>query len=90
MKSNCTALLRTDSIDIERYFCISIWSLENPLESKMKSSVVENLPQPVVILKEIDDTGKIVDKGKVALGPKEDPKNYGDLFKDLSIVDKLV
>ena len=50
----------------------------------MKSSVVENLPQPVVILKEIDDTGKIVDKGKVALGPKEDPKNYGNLLKDLS------
>ena len=71
---------------MNRSFCTSVWSLDKPLVAKMKSSVVDNLPQPVVILKPIV-TGKVVDDDKVALSPEEDPKQYGDLLKDFSMVD---
>ena len=56
------------------------WTLEKPLVAKTTSSIVGNLPQPVVILKEILDKGRY-GPGNVTLSPGEKPGNYGNLLQ---------
>ena len=54
--------------------------------AKMTSSLVENLPEPVVIVKELDKDGKTGKdgkmgkdgKGKVTLNPKAKLDDYGE------------
>jgi hypothetical protein len=57
------------------------WTLEKPLEVKMTDSVVKNLPQPVVIVKQKGADGKL-GKGRVILSPKKKPADYGDLLDE--------
>ena len=45
----------------------------------MIDSVVKNLPQPVVIVKQKGADGKL-GKGRVILSPKKQPAEYGDLL----------
>ena len=45
--------------------------LEKSLTARMKSSVVKNLPEPVVI----------VGQSEIFLNPKENRRNYGDLLE---------
>ena len=55
------------------------WTLKKPLVAKMTSTMVENLPQPVVSLKELVKGGIAV-KRKVTLSPKEKRRHYGNLL----------
>ena len=59
------------------------WSLEKPLVARMTSSVVENLPEPVVIVKQMGKGGK-VGQGKIILNPKENRRHYGNLINKYS------
>ena len=57
-------------------FCNSCWTLEKLPVAKMTSSVVDNLPEPVVIVKELGREGKMA-KGKVTLSPTAKQEDYG-------------
>ena len=59
------------------------WTLKKPLVAKTTSSIVGNLPQPVVILKEMGKDGIVVN-GKVILSPKEKRRHYGNLLQKYS------
>ena len=59
------------------------WTLKKPLVAKMTSTMVGNLPQPVVILKEMGKDGIVVN-GKVILSPKEKRRHYGNLLQKYS------
>ena len=59
------------------------WTLKKDLTAKMTSTVMEGLPEPVVILKELGKGGKIV-QSKVVLSPKEKRSHYGDLLEEYS------
>merc|ERR1711874_124325 len=61
------------------------WTLKNieTLTAKMTSTVMDKLPGPVVILKELEKRGKVV-KGKVFRNPKEERSKYGDLLDEYS------
>ena len=56
------------------------WTLKKPLEARMTSSVLDNLPDPVVIVKQLDEGGKIK-KESLFLSPTENPRRYGNLLK---------
>ena len=56
------------------------WTLKKPLEARMTSSVLDNLPDPVVIVKQLSKEGK-VEKASLYLSPKEYPRRYGNLLK---------
>ena len=59
------------------------WTLKKPLVAKNTSTMVGNLPQPVVILKEVGRAGEVI-SGKVILGPKEDRRHYGNVLQKYS------
>ena len=59
------------------------WTLKKPLVAKNTSTMVGNLPQPVVILKEMGKDGIVVN-GKVILSPKEKRRHYGNLLQKYS------
>ena len=59
------------------------WTLGKPLVARMEESVVDNLPEPVVIVKQMGNGGKL-GKGKVILNPKEKRHNYGNLLDKYS------
>ena len=65
------------------------WTLKKRLVAKMRSSMVGNLPQPVVIVEELGKGGKMV-RGKVILSPKEKRRHYGNLLDKYSRVVVLV
>ena len=60
------------------------WSLNKPLEARMKKSVVPNLPKPVMMFKHLGKDGEI-DKTEVTPNPDEDPSQYGDLLKGFTM-----
>ena len=60
------------------------WTLTKPFEARMTSSVVGNLPDPVVIVKKLDDKGN-AEMEEASLNPKENPRHYGNLLKKYSI-----
>ena len=61
------------------------WTLEKSLVARMKSSVVESLPEPVVIVKQVGKGGKIkMGQGKIILNPKENSRHYGNLINKYS------
>ena len=60
------------------------WTLTKPFEARMTSSVVGNLPDPVVIVKKLDDKGN-AKMEEASLNPKENPRHYGNLLKKYSI-----
>ena len=71
------------------------WTLEKPLVAKTRSSIVGNLPQPVLILKELlRETGPwwgnryrySYGPGNVTLSPGEKPGNYGNLLQKYALV----
>ena len=62
------------------------WTLRKPLVAKMTNTVVENSPEPVVILKLIDKSGKYEKHGKITLNPKEKRQHYGNLIDKYRIV----
>ena len=59
------------------------WTLKKPLVAKMTSTMVRNLPPPVVILKEIGKGGIAV-SWKVTLSPGEERRHYGNLLQKYS------
>ena len=59
------------------------WTLKKPLVAKMTSTMVRNLPKPVVILKEIGKGGIVVN-WKVTLSPGEERRHYGNLLQKYS------
>ena len=59
------------------------WTLKKPLVAKMTSTMVRNLPPPVVILKEIGKGGIVV-SWKVTLSPGEERRHYGNLLQKYS------
>ena len=61
------------------------WTLKKRLVAKMRSSMVSNLPQPVVIVRELGKDGLMV-RGKVILSPKEKRQHYGNLLDEYSIM----
>ena len=60
------------------------WTLTKPLEARMTSSVVGNLPDPVVIVKKLGEEGK-PEVEEARLNPKENPRRYGNLLQKYSI-----
>ena len=54
-------------------------SLEEPLVARFSEGVLENVPQPCVIIKTLNNNGAFVHT-KVTLHPDETPSNYGDLI----------
>ena len=74
------------------------WTLEKPLVAKTRSSIVGNLPKPVVILKELlRETGPwwgnryrySYGPGNVTLSPGEKPGNYGNLLQKYFAIDGI-
>ena len=63
------------------------WVLEKPLKAKMTDSVLKNLPEPVVIVKEKGEGGKM-SKGKVILSPKKKRAEYGNLLDEYEKVEE--
>ena len=59
------------------------WSFKKPLVAKMTSSVVSNLPEPVVIIKKLGEGGKVV-RGDVVFSPHGKPERYGNLLHKYS------
>ena len=59
------------------------WTLKKPLVAKMTSTMVGNLPQPVVIRKTMGKGGKMIN-GTVTFNPKEKRRNYGNLLQKYS------
>ena len=57
------------------------WTLEKPLEVKMIDSMVKNLPEPVIIVKQ-KVKGYKMSRGRVILSPKQKPRDYGDLLDE--------
>ena len=53
---------------------------ETSLVARMTSSVVKNLPEPVIILEQMGKGGKM-GREKIILNPKEKRRHYGDLLK---------
>ena len=58
-------------------FCNSCWTLEKLPVAKMTSCVVDNMPEPVVIVKELGKGKGKMAKGKVTISPKAKKKDYG-------------
>ena len=54
-------------------------SLEKPLVARFLEGVLENVPQPCVIIKTLNNNGAFVHT-KVTLHPYETLSNYGDLI----------
>ena len=59
------------------------WTLKKPLVAKMTSTMVGNLPQPVVIRKTMGKGGKMIN-GTVTFNPKEERRHYGNLLQKYS------
>ena len=59
------------------------WTLKKPLVAKMTSTMVGNLPRPVVIRKTMGKGGKMIN-GKVTLSPGEERRHYGNLLQEYS------
>ena len=59
------------------------WTLKKPLVAKMTSTMVGNLPQPVVIRKTMGKGGKMIN-GTVTFNPKEKRRHYGNLLQKYS------
>ena len=60
------------------------WSLDDPITARMTDSVVENLPDPVVIIKKLGEDGKM-ENVKVTLSPNANPAMYGNLLEGYPI-----
>ena len=60
------------------------WSLDDPILARMTESVVENLPDPVVIIKKLGEDGKM-ENDKVTLSPNANPAMYGNLLEGYPI-----
>ena len=95
--SNGTMFLRdSEQVDKEKYFLRDTdvtfvlvkqgWTLKKPLVAKMTKSIVDNLPEPVVMYKQLGDDGTNDEKMiSIALNPKENPARYGNLIDGYSI-----
>ena len=59
------------------------WSFMKPLEAKMTSSMVTNLPEPLVIIKKIGKSAEGT-KGEVIFPPKDKRQRYGNLLDQYS------
>ena len=59
------------------------WSFKKSLVAKMTSSVVSNLPEPVVIIKKLGEGGKVI-RGDVVFSPHGKPERYGNLLHKYS------
>ena len=72
-------------VDVTAVMLKQGWTLKNieTLTAKMTSTVMDKLPGPVVILKEPEKRGKVV-QGKVFRNPKEERSKYGDLLDEYS------
>ena len=58
------------------------WTLEKTLEARMTASVLDNLPEPVVIVKELGREGNMdMEKGTIILSPQENSRSYGNLLR---------
>ena len=58
------------------------WTLEKTLEARMTASVLDNLPEPVVIVKELGREGNMdMEKGTIILSPQENSGSYGNLLR---------
>ena len=64
------------------------WTLKKDLTTKMTSTVMDKLPEPVVILKEVGEGGKVV-QGTFILSPKEKRGLYGDLLDKYSSASRV-
>ena len=73
-------LLETDVTDV---LGKESWSFKKPLVAKMTSSVVSNLPEPVVIIKKLGEGGKVI-SGDVVFSPHGKPERYGDMLHKYS------
>ena len=56
---------------------------ESSLVARMTRSVVENLPEPVIIVERMGRWGKM-GRSKIILNPKENRRRYGDLLEKYS------
>ena len=58
------------------------WTLKKPFEARMTDSVLDNLPEPVVIVKELGGEGNMdMEKDTIILSPHENSRSYGNLLK---------
>ena len=65
------------------------WSPEEPLVARLFYGVLKHVPQPCVIIKELQDDNVYVPI-RVNLHPEENVDNYGDLFHSYSGAISLV
>ena len=76
----------TAEIDVTQVVDKQGWSLKKPFEAKMTKTTVSNIPEPLVVVKYLDDKGE-TEKKEVMTSPKE-PKKYGNLLDQYSIKNK--
>ena len=58
------------------------WTLEKTLEARMTASVLDNLPEPVVIVKELGREGNMdMEKDTIVINPQENSRSYGNLLR---------
>ena len=62
------------------------WTLKKPFTARMTESVVDNLPEPVVIIHQLGKGGNLdTEKTSLTLSPKENVRRYGNLISGYSI-----
>ena len=59
------------------------WSFLKPLEAKMTTNLIKNLPEPVVVIKTFDKRGKLVES-KLIFNSNEKRERYGNLLDKYS------
>ena len=74
-------------VDVTAVMVREGWTLKKDLTAKMTSTVMDRLPEPVVILKEVGEGGKVV-QGTFILSPKENRGHYGDLLDKYSSAER--
>ena len=58
------------------------WTLEKTLEARLTTSVLDNLPEPVVIVKELGREGNMdMEKDTIVINPQENSRSYGNLLR---------
>ena len=89
----CNVEEKGEVVDKEKFHIVEVrvtdvmvkegWSFKKTLEAKMINKVMKNLPEPVVIIKKLGKSRKLI-SSEVKFSPKEKPERYGNLLDEYS------
>ena len=70
-------------VDVSDVMVKEGWSFLKPLEAKMTTNLIKNLPEPVVVIKTFGERGKLVES-KLIFNSNENRERYGNLLDKYS------